>query len=106
MLAVFGRIDPQSAKINHLRQRHGLRQARPARGMRDFPTLMPQGGIENANGHLRRWQPRDRTSGTSRIVLNLPPVNALGSRHIREARCASLRNLRCAKVVDTIENGR
>jgi hypothetical protein len=30
MLAVFGRIDPSSAKINHLRQRHRFRPARPA----------------------------------------------------------------------------
>ena len=73
MLAVFGRIDP------HLRRsitfdndtafaQHGL-----LRTMRDMTTWFcdayaswQKGGIENANGRLRRWLPRhldiDRTS--------------------------------------------
>ena len=73
MLAVFGRIDP------HLRRsitfdndtafaQHGL-----LRTMRDMTTWFcdafaswQKGGVENANGRLRRWLPRhldiDRTS--------------------------------------------
>ena len=73
MLAVFGRIDP------HLRRsitfdndtafaQHGLLST-----MRDMTTWFcdayaswQKGGIENANGRLRRWLPRqldiDRTS--------------------------------------------
>ena len=73
MLAVFGRIDP------HLRRsitfdndtafaQHGL-----LRTMREMTTWFcdayaswQKGGIENANGRLRRWLPRhldiDRTS--------------------------------------------
>ena len=88
MLAVFGRIDP------HLRRsitfdndtafaQHGL-----LRTMRDMTTWFcdayaswQKGGIENANGRLRRWLPRhldiDRTSDQDihEIVLttNLTP---------------------------------
>ena len=95
MLAVFGCIDP------HLRRsitfdndpafaQHGL-----LRTMRDMTTWFSdayaswqKGGIENANGRLRRWLPRqldiDRTSDQEiqEIVLttNLIPVNASGSR--------------------------
>ena len=96
MLAVFGRIDP------HLRRsitfdndtafaQHGL-----LRTMRDMTTWFcdayaswrQKGGIENANGRLRRWLPRhldiDRTSDQDiqEIVLttNLTPENASGSR--------------------------
>ena len=95
MLAVFGRIDP------HLRRsitfdndtafaQHGL-----LRTMRDMTTWFcdayaswQKGGIENANGRLRRWLPRhldiDRTSDQDiqEIVLttNLTPTNASGSR--------------------------
>jgi IS30 family transposase len=95
MLAVFGRINP------HLRRsitfdndtafaQHGL-----LRTMRDMTTWFcdayaswQKGGIENANGRLRRWLPRhldiDRTSATtSRRSSSRPtsrPVNASGSR--------------------------
>jgi hypothetical protein len=96
MLAVFGRIDP------HLRRsitfdndtafaQHGL-----LRTMRDMTTWFcdayaswQKGGIENANGRLRRWLPRhldiDCTSDQEiqEIVLttNLTPPFASGSRH-------------------------
>ena len=95
MLAVFGRIDP------HLRRsitfdndtafpRHGL-----LRTMRDMTTWFcdahaswQKGGIENANGRLRRWLPRhldiDRTSDQDIqeiiVTTNLTPANASGSR--------------------------
>ena len=93
MLAVFGRIDP------HLRRsitfdndtafaQHGL-----LRTMRDMTTWFcdayaswQKGGVENANGRLRRWLPRhldiDRTSDQDiqEIVLttNLTPRKCLG----------------------------
>ena len=93
MLAVFGRIDP------HLRRsitfdndtafaQHGL-----LRTMRDMTTWFcdayaswQKGGVENANGRLRRWLPRhldiDRISDQDiqEIVLttNLTPRKCLG----------------------------
>ena len=82
-----------TAKINHLRQRH---QPSPStsllRTMRDMTTWFcdayaswQKGGIENANGRLRRWLPRhldiDRTSDQEiqEIVLttNLTPRKCL-----------------------------
>ena len=93
MLAVFGRIDP------HLRRsitfdndtafaQHGLR-----RTMRDMTIWFcdayaswQKGGVENANGRVRRWLPRhldiDRTfdQEIQEIVLttNLTPRKCLG----------------------------
>ena len=76
MLAVFGRIDP------HLRRsitfdndtafaQHGL-----LRTMRDMTTWFcdayaswQKGGIENANGRLRRWTPRHLDQDIQEIVL-------------------------------------
>src|SRR5271167_1367173 len=123
MLAVFGRIDP------HLRRsitfdndtafaQHGL-----LRTMRDMTTWFcdayaswQKGGVENANGRLRRWLPRhldiDRTSDQDiqEIVLttNLTPRKCLGFKtpfqavlaelgkdvqiRFSQPRCASLRN--------------
>ena len=95
MLAVFGRIDP------HLRRsitfdndpafaQHGL-----LRTMRDMTTWFcdayaswQKGGIENANGRLRRWLPRQlistgrptRKSKRSSSRPTSSPVNASGSR--------------------------
>ena len=53
-----------SAKINHFRQRHRLRPARPAQDHARHDDLFcdayaswQKGGIENANGRLRRWLP-------------------------------------------------
>ena len=104
MLAVFGRIDP------HLRRsitfdndtafaQHGL-----LRTMRDMTTWFCdayaswQGGVENANGRLRRWLPRhldiDRTSDEEiqEIVLttNLTPRKCLGFKTPFQALIAEL----------------
>jgi transposase, IS30 family len=66
MLAVFGRIDPALRKSitfdnDTVFAQHGL-----LRSMRDMTTWFcdayaswQKGGIENANGRLRRWLPRD-----------------------------------------------
>src|SRR5271165_5845236 len=105
MLAVFGRIDP------HLRRsitfdndtafaQHGL-----LRTMRDMTTWFcdayaswQKGGVENANGRLRRWLPRhldiDRTSDQDiqEIVLttNLTPRKCLGFKTPFQALLAEL----------------
>src|SRR5208283_4661017 len=104
-LAVFGRIDP------HLRRsitfdndtafaQHGL-----LRTMRDMTTWFcdayaswQKGGVENANGRLRRWLPRhldiDRTSDQDiqEIVLttNLTPRKCLGFKTPFQALLAEL----------------
>jgi len=105
MLAVFGRIDP------HLRRsitfdndtafaQHGLLTT-----MRDMTTWFcdayaswQKGGVENANGRLRRWLPRhldiDRTSDQDiqEIVLttNLTPRKCLGFKTPFQALLAEL----------------
>ena len=105
MLAVFGRINP------HLRRsitfdndtafaQHGL-----LRTMRDMTTWFcdayaswQKGGVENANGRLRRWLPRhldiDRTSDQDiqEIVLttNLTPRKCLGFKTPFQALLAEL----------------
>ena len=105
MLAVFGRIDP------HLRRsitfdndtafaQHGL-----LRTMRNMTTWFcdayaswQKGGVENANGRLRRWLPRhldiDRTSDREiqEIVLttNLTPRKCLGFKTPLQALLAEL----------------
>ena len=107
MLAVFGRIDP------HLRRsiptfdndtafaQHGL-----LRTMRDMTTWFcdayaswQKGGIENANGRLRRWLPRhldiERRSDEEpiqEIVLttNLAPRKCLGFKTPFQALIAEL----------------
>jgi hypothetical protein len=94
-----------SAKINHLRQRHRLAQHALLRTMRDMTTWFcdayaswQKGGIENANGRLRRWLPRhldiDRTSDQDiqEIVLttNLTPRKCLGFKTPFQALVAEL----------------
>ena len=105
MLAVFGRINP------HLRRsitfdndtafaQHGL-----LRTMRNMTTWFcdayaswQKGGVENANGRLRRWLPRhldiDRTSDQDiqEIVLttNLTPRKCLGFKTPFQALMAEL----------------
>ena len=93
MLAVFGRIDPALRKSvtfdnDTVFAQHGL-----LRTMRDMTTWFcdayaswQKGGVENANGRLRRWLPRhldiDRVSDEEiqDIVLtaNLTPRKCLG----------------------------
>ena len=105
MLAVFGRIDPHLRKSitfdnNSAFAQHGL-----LRTMRDMTTWFcdayaswQKGGIENANGRLRRWLPRhldiDRTSDQDiqEIVLttNLTPRKCLGFKTPFQALLAEL----------------
>ena len=95
MLAVFGRVNPRLRKSitfdnDTTFARHGLLKT-----MRDMSTWFcdayaswQKGGIENANGRLRRWLPRhldiDRVTDEEiqEIVLtmNLTPRKCLGYR--------------------------
>src|SRR5208337_1104929 len=93
MLAVFGRIDPHLRKSITFDNDTAFAQHGLLRTMRDMTTWFcdayaswQKGGIENANGRLRRWLPRhldiDRTSDQDiqEIVLttNLTPRKCLG----------------------------
>jgi IS30 family transposase len=93
MLAVFGRIDPQLRRSITFDNDTAFAQHGLLRTMRDMTTWFcdayaswQKGGIENANGRLRRWLPRhldiDRTSDQDiqEIVLttNLTPRKCLG----------------------------
>src|SRR5208282_6347085 len=73
MLAVFGRIDPHLRRSITFDNDTAFAQHDLLRTMRDMTTWFcdayaswQKGGIENANGRLRRWLPRhldiDRTS--------------------------------------------
>ena len=88
MLAVFGRIDPHLRRSITFDNDTAFAQHALLRTMRDMTTWFSdayaswqKGGIENANGRLRRWLPRhldiDRTSDQDiqEIVLttNLTP---------------------------------
>ena len=93
MLAVFGRIDPALRKSvtfdnDTVFAQHGL-----LRTMRDMTTWFcdayaswQKGGVENANGRLRRWLPRhldiDRVSDEEiqdvLLTANLTPRKCLG----------------------------
>ena len=93
MLAVFGRIDPRLRRSITFDNDTAFAQHGLLRTMRDMTTWFcdayaswQKGGIENANGRLRRWLPRhldiDRTSDQDiqEIVLtaNLTPRKCLG----------------------------
>lgn len=93
MLAVFGRIDPALRKSITFDNDTVFAQHRLLQTMRDMTTWFcdayaswQKGGIENANGRLRRWLPRDiDIDGVSDqeiqdIVLtaNLTPRKCLG----------------------------
>jgi IS30 family transposase len=93
MLAVFGRIDPTLRKSvtfdnNTAFAQHGL-----LRSMRDMTTWFcdayaswQKGGVENANGRLRRWLPRnidldglsDEDIQEIALTANLTPRKCLG----------------------------
>jgi len=93
MLAVFARIDPCLRKSITFDNDTAFAQHRLLRSMRDMTTWFcdayaswQKGGIENANGRLRRWLPRnldiDQVSDQDiqEIVLtaNLTPRKCLG----------------------------
>ena len=105
MLAVFGRIDPQLRRSITFDNDTAFAQHGLLRTMRDMTTWFcdayaswQKGGIENANGRLRRWLPRhldiDRTSDQDiqEIVLttNLTPRKCLGFKTPFQALIAEL----------------
>ena len=66
MLAVFGRIDPMMRKSITFNNDTAFAQHGLLRSMRNMTTWFcdayaswQKGGVENANGRLRRWLPRD-----------------------------------------------
>ena len=105
MLAVFGRIDPHLRRSITFDNDTAFAQHALLRTMRDRTTSFcdayaswQKGGIENANGRLRRWLPRhldiDRTSDQDiqEIVLttNLTPRKRLGFKTPFQALIAEL----------------
>jgi IS30 family transposase len=95
MLAVFGRIDPHLRRSITFDNETAFAQHALLRTMRGMTTWFcdayaswQKGGIENANGRLRRWLPRhldidrtsDKTSRRSSSRRTSSPVNASGSR--------------------------
>ena len=105
MLAVFGRIDPHLRRSITFDNDTAFAQHDLLRTMRDMTTWFcdayaswQKGGIENANGRLRRWLPRhldiDRTSDQDiqEIVLttNLTPRKCLGFKTPFQALLAEL----------------
>ena len=104
-LAVFGRIDPHLRRSITFDNDTAFAQHRLLRTMRDMTTWFcdafaswQKGGVENANGRLRRWLPRhldiDRTSDREiqEIVLttNLTPRKCLGFKTPFQALLAEL----------------
>ena len=105
MLAAFGRIDPHLRRSITFDNDPAFAQHSLLRTMRDMTTWFcdayaswQKGGIENANGRLRRWLPRhldiDRTSDQEiqEIVLttNLIPRKCLGFKTPFQALIAEL----------------
>ena len=105
MLAVFGRIDPHLRRSITFDNDTAFAQHRLLSTMRDMTTWFcdayaswQKGGVENANGRLRRWLPRhldiDRTSDQEiqEIVLttNLTPRKCLGFKTPLQALLAEL----------------
>lgn len=105
MLAVFARIDPCLRKSITFDNDTAFAQHRLLRSMRDMTTWFcdayaswQKGGIENANGRLRRWLPRnldiDQVSDQDiqEIILtaNLTPRKCLGFKTPLQAILAEL----------------
>ena len=105
MLTVFGRIDPRLRKSITFDNDTAFAQHGLLRTMRDMATWFcdayaswQKGGVENANGRLRRWLPRhldiDRMSEEEiqEIVLsaNLTPRKCLGFKTPFQALLAEL----------------
>ena len=93
MLAVFGRIDPALRKSITFDNDTAFAQHGLLRSMRDMTTWFcdayaswQKGGIENANGRLRRWLPRhldidgvsDEEIQSIVLTANLTPRKCLG----------------------------
>ena len=93
MLAVFGRIDPALRKSVTFDNDTAFAQHAMLRSMRQMTTWFcdayaswQKGGVENANGRLRRWLPRDidldaisdRDIQEIVITANLTPRKCLG----------------------------
>jgi transposase, IS30 family len=93
MLAVFGRINPSLRKSITFDNDTAFAQHALLRTMRDRATWFcdayaswQKGGVENANGRIRRWLPRhidiDRLSDEEiqdiAITANLTPTKCLG----------------------------
>jgi IS30 family transposase len=105
MLTVFGRIDPHLRRSITFNNDTAFAQHGLLRTMRDMTTWLcdayaswQKGGVENANGRLRRWLPRhldiDRTSDREiqKIVLTtkLTPRKCLGFKTPFQALLAEL----------------
>jgi len=105
MLAVFGRINPALRKSVTFDNDTAFAQHGLLRTMRDMTTWFcdayaswQKGGVENANGRLRRWLPRyldvDRLSDEDIqdivITANLTPRKCLGFRTPFQALLAEL----------------
>jgi IS30 family transposase len=91
MLAVFARIDPTLRKSITFDNDTAFAQHGPLRSMRDMATWFcdayaQKGGVENANGRLRRWPPRDidldavsdQDIQEIAVTANLTPRKCLG----------------------------
>jgi len=105
MLAVFGRIDPVLRKSATFDNDTAFAQHTLLRTMRNMTTWFcdayaswQKGGVENANGRLRRWLPRhldiDRVSDEEIqdviLTANLTPRKCLGFKTPFQAMLAEL----------------
>ena len=105
VLAVFARVDPRLRESITFDNDTAFAQHALLRTMRDMTTWFcdayaswQKGGIENANGRLRRWLPRhldiDRTSDQDiqeiLLTTNLTPRKCLGFKTPFQALLAEL----------------
>ncbi len=105
MLAVFGRINPTLRKSVTFDNDTAFAQHGLLRSMRDMTTWFcdayaswQKGGVENANGRLRRWLPRDidldalsdRDIQEIAVTANLTPRKCLGYKTSFQAILAEL----------------
>jgi IS30 family transposase len=100
MRAVFGRIDPHLQRSITFDKDTAFPQHGLLSTMRDMTTWFcdayaswQKGGIENANGRLPRWLPRqdiDRTSKRIIVTTNLTPRKCLGFKTPFQALIAEL----------------
>ena len=105
MLTVFGRIDPALRKSVTFDNDTAFAQHAMLRSMRQMTTWFcdayaswQKGGVENANGRLRRWLPRqidldalsDKDIQEIVVTANLTPRKCLGYRTPFQAILAEL----------------